>query len=120
MDDLLIRGGDVVDGTGAPARRADVGGAWRPHRRDRARLCRRRRGRSSRRGVTWSRLEFIDVKTHSDFTLPLYPRAESRVHQGITTELVGSCGFTAAPIPPGRLACCRGLSRRDGSCPHVP
>lgn len=47
---------------------------------------------------------FIDVKTHSDFTLPLYPRAESRVHQGITTELVGGCGFTAAPIPAGRLA----------------
>jgi N-acyl-D-amino-acid deacylase len=47
---------------------------------------------------------FIDLKTHSDFTLPLYPRAESRVHQGITTELVGSCGFSGAPVPPGRLS----------------
>lgn len=46
---------------------------------------------------------FIDIKTHSDLTLPLYPCAESKVHQGVTTEVVGSCGFTAAPILPGRL-----------------
>jgi N-acyl-D-amino-acid deacylase len=102
MDDILIRGGDVIDGSGAPAYRADVAiqdgrivaiangyeGAAR-HTID-ARGCAVAPG-------------FIDVKTHSDFALPLYPRAENRVMQGITTELVGSCGFTAAPIPPGRL-----------------
>jgi N-acyl-D-amino-acid deacylase len=102
MDDILIHGGDVIDGSGARARRADVA-----IRNDRivaiagdcagpARKIIDARGHVVAPG-------FIDVKTHSDFTLPLYPRAENRVHQGITTELVGSCGFTVAPIPSGRL-----------------
>lgn len=102
MQDLLIRGGEVVDGTGSRGYRADVvvNGdrivAIEPDYAGAARRVIEAQGHVVAPG-------FIDVKTHSDFTLPLYPRAESRVHQGITTELVGSCGFTAAPIPPGRL-----------------
>jgi len=103
MDDLLIRNGDVVDGTGAPARPANV-----VVRGDRIVAIGPGYDGLARR-VVEARDHvvapgFIDIKTHSDFALPLYPCAESRVHQGITTELVGSCGFTAAPIPPGRLA----------------
>jgi N-acyl-D-aspartate/D-glutamate deacylase len=102
MDDLLIRGGDVVDGTGAPARRADVA-----VRGDRIVALNLNYVGTARRVIDAREHVvapgFIDLKTHSDFTLPHYPRAESRVHQGITTEVVGSCGFTAAPIPPGRL-----------------
>src|ERR1700747_2532540 len=45
---------------------------------------------------------FIDIKTHSDFTLPINPKAESKVRQGVTTEIVGHCGFSVAPILPGR------------------
>ena len=103
MDDLLIRGGAVIDGTGAPTRRADVAvrdGRIVAFEPDLVRPAHRTidaRGHVVAPG-------FIDVKTHSDFGLPLYPRAESRVHQGVTTEVGGSCGFTAAPIPPGRLA----------------
>lgn len=102
MQDLLIRGGEVVDGTGAPGHRADIvvrGDrivAIEPDYAGAARRVIEAQGHVVAPG-------FIDVKTHSDFTLPLYPRAESRAHQGITTELIGSCGFTAAPIPPGRL-----------------
>src|SRR5689334_15241118 len=102
MDDLLIQGGNVIDGTSAPARRLDVAVrgdrivALEPNRTVPARRVIDARGHVVAPG-------FIDIKTHSDFTLPLYPRAESRVHQGITTELIGSCGFTAAPIPVGRL-----------------
>lgn len=102
MDDFLIRGGEVIDGTGAAGRRADVAirdghvSAIEPDYALPARRVIDAKGLVVAPG-------FIDVKTHSDFTLPLYPRAESRVHQGITTELVGSCGFTVAPIPPGRL-----------------
>jgi N-acyl-D-amino-acid deacylase len=102
MDDILIRGGDVIDGSGAPARRADVA-----IRDDRIVAIAHDYGGAARKTIDARghvvAPGFIDVKTHSDFTLPLYPRAENRVHQGITTELVGSCGFTAAPICSGRL-----------------
>jgi N-acyl-D-amino-acid deacylase len=103
MEDLIIRNGSVIDGTGTPARRADVAirgpviAAVEPDYRGTARREIDAQGLVVAPG-------FIDVKTHSDFNLPLYPRAESRVHQGITTELIGSCGFTVAPIPSGRLS----------------
>src|SRR4051812_41255075 len=103
MHDLLIRGGDVIDGTGGPGRRADVA-----IHGDRIVAIEANHAGTARRIIEAKdhvvAPGFIDVKTHSDFTLPFYPRAENRLHQGITTELVGSCGFTAAPIPPGRLA----------------
>ena len=45
---------------------------------------------------------FIDVKTHSDLTLPYAPAAESKVFQGVTTEVIGHCGLSVAPASPGR------------------
>jgi N-acyl-D-amino-acid deacylase len=50
---------------------------------------------------------FIDIKTHSDFTLPINPKAESKVRQGVTTEIVGHCGFSVAPALPGKVALLR-------------
>ena len=47
---------------------------------------------------------FIDIKTHSDFTLPINPKAESKVRQGVTTEIIGHCGFSVAPALPGGAA----------------
>ncbi len=46
---------------------------------------------------------FIDIKTHSDFTLPINPKAESKVRQGVTTEIVGHCGFSVAPVLAGKV-----------------
>jgi N-acyl-D-amino-acid deacylase len=46
---------------------------------------------------------FIDIKTHSDFTLPINPKAESKVRQGVTTEIIGHCGFSVAPALPGKV-----------------
>ena len=45
---------------------------------------------------------FIDIKTHSDFVLPINPKAESKVRQGITTEIIGHCGFSVAPVLAGK------------------
>ncbi|HVB17475.1 MAG TPA: D-aminoacylase, partial [Stellaceae bacterium] len=45
---------------------------------------------------------FIDIKTHSDFTLPINPKAESKVRQGVTTEIIGHCGYSVAPVLPGK------------------
>lgn len=41
---------------------------------------------------------FIDVHTHSDVSLLLDGRGESKVHQGVTTEVTGNCSFSAFPI----------------------
>jgi N-acyl-D-amino-acid deacylase len=46
---------------------------------------------------------FIDIKTHSDFTLPINPKAESKVRQGVTTEIIGHCGYSVAPVLPGKV-----------------
>ncbi len=41
---------------------------------------------------------FIDMHSHSDFTLLVNPLAESKVRQGVTTEVIGNCGLSAAPL----------------------
>lgn len=101
MDDLVIRGGMILDGTGAEPLRADLAvrdgriTAITPHHSGPARRVVDARGQTVAPG-------FIDIKTHSDFTLPYAPRAESKVRQGVTTEVVGHCGFSLAPVVPGR------------------
>jgi N-acyl-D-aspartate/D-glutamate deacylase len=59
---------------------------------------------------------FVDLHSHSDFTLLVDPRARSAVHQGVTLEVVGNCGFGCFPIRDADLA------RRAiyGSRPDVP
>jgi N-acyl-D-aspartate/D-glutamate deacylase len=102
VDDLLIRGGHVIDGTGAPGRDADVA-----VRGDRIAAIEPRSSRPARRVLDARGLVvapgLIDIHTHSDFTLPLNPRAESKIRQGVTTEVVGNCGFSVAPALPGRV-----------------
>ncbi len=41
---------------------------------------------------------FVDLHTHSDFTLLVDGGAQSQVHQGVTTEVVGQCGVSCAPL----------------------
>ena len=38
---------------------------------------------------------FIDIHSHSDYTLPINPRAESKIRQGVTTEVIGMCGASS-------------------------
>lgn len=40
---------------------------------------------------------FIDMHSHSDYTLPVYPNAESAIGQGITTMVAGNCGMSPSP-----------------------
>jgi N-acyl-D-amino-acid deacylase len=101
MDDLLIRGGHVVDGSGAGGRDADVAVADRRIVAVEPRSARRARRVLDARGLVVAP-GFIDIHTHSDFTLPLNPRAESKIRQGVTLEVVGNCGFSVAPVLPGR------------------
>ncbi|HKA40529.1 MAG TPA: D-aminoacylase [Burkholderiales bacterium] len=100
--DIVIRGGQVIDGSGAPARSADVsisGGRI-------SAIEERCTGKARREIDATGQVVapgFIDIHTHSDFTLPLNPRAESKIRQGVTTEVLGNCGFSAAPALPGRV-----------------
>jgi N-acyl-D-aspartate/D-glutamate deacylase len=106
VDDLLIRGGLVIDGRGEPGREADVAVSG-----GRVAALEPRSGRAARRVID-ARGQvvapgLIDIHTHSDFTLPLNPRAESKIRQGVTLEVVGNCGFSVAPALPGKAAMLR-------------
>jgi N-acyl-D-amino-acid deacylase len=44
---------------------------------------------------------FIDIHTHSDFTLPIRPSADAKLLQGVTTDVTGNCGFSPFPLSDG-------------------
>ena len=96
MVDLKIEGAQVVDGTGAAGGRADVGirddvvVAVGDLSRETAGSTLRAAGRVVAPG-------FIDMHSHSDWRLWENRRAESKIRQGVTTEVVGNCGFSPAP-----------------------
>ena len=100
--DILIRGGMLYDGSGRPGERGDLAITD-------GRIARIGRDLPSkaRRVVDVAGLAvapgFIDIKTHSDFTLPINPKAESKVRQGVTTEIIGHCGFSVAPCLSGKV-----------------
>src|SRR6266513_1606817 len=106
MDDLLIRGATVLDGTGGPPQGADV--AVRQGRISAVETGLRETAVQEIDGTGLILAPgFIDIHTHSDFTLPLNPTAESKIRQGVTTEVVGNCGFSVAPALPGRAGVLR-------------
>jgi N-acyl-D-amino-acid deacylase len=45
---------------------------------------------------------FIDIHSHTDLTIFKHPLAESKVLQGVTTEVIGNCGIGAFPVNPER------------------
>src|SRR5437762_1054085 len=99
--DILIRGGTLYDGSSRPGERGDVAIAD-----GRIAQIRRDLAGTAERVIDAAGLAvtpgFIDIKTHSDFTLPINPKAESKVCQGVTTEIIGHCGFSVAPVLPGK------------------
>ncbi len=95
--DVLIRGGEIIDGTGAPARCADVGLLGDHVAAIGVLAAAAARTVINATGLTMAP-GFIDIHTHSDFTLLVDGRADSALCQGITTEVVGQCGFSAAPL----------------------
>ncbi len=95
--DLVIKGSRILDGTGGPEFIADVGVAG-----DTIAAIGSIAPEQGRRVLQVDGLHlcpgFIDIHTHSDATILAYPSADSRVRQGITTELGGNCGDSAAPL----------------------
>ncbi len=95
--DLIIRGGIIVDGTGAPPFKADIGV---------------RNGLIVKIGdLSTSKANvlidaktlyvtpgFIDIHNHSDLSIFNVPTADNYVLQGVTTLVIGNCGASPAPI----------------------
>ncbi len=100
MHDIVIRDGEVVDGTGSGPRRADVA-------IDGDRITEvgtvpgqgRRQLDAAGRVVTPG---FIDIHTHLDAQLFWDPFASSSCWHGVTTVVLGNCGVTFAPVRPGQ------------------
>jgi N-acyl-D-amino-acid deacylase len=95
--ELVIRGGTVVDGLGKAPFAADLGLVG-----DRIEAIGSIAAEQGKRVLDVTGLHvcpgFIDIHSHSDRTITSYPSADSRVRQGITTELTGNCGSSAAPV----------------------
>ena len=102
MHDILIRGGLLFDGSGAAGLESDVAIAGGRIAAIGAKLSEPARKTIDASGLAVAP-GFIDIKTHSDFTLPINPKAESKVRQGVTTEIIGHCGFSVAPCLSGKV-----------------
>jgi N-acyl-D-amino-acid deacylase len=94
--DLAIVGGQILDGSGSPARRADIAIV-----KDRIALIGRVARRDAREVIDATGLTvapgFIDVHTHAD-DLTEQPLAENFVRMGVTTIIAGNCGSSALDV----------------------
>ena len=100
MFDLLISGGDVIDGRGGPRRRADVGITG-----DRiSAIGNLINGGGAQAAATIDATGlavtpgFIDVHTHFDAQVFWDPDLSPSPLHGVTTIIGGNCGFTIAPL----------------------
>jgi N-acyl-D-amino-acid deacylase len=100
MLDYLISGGWVADGTGNPAYPADIA-----IQGDRIVDVARLPGAAAVRAIdARGRIicpGFIDIHSHTDWSIHANPLAQSTIRQGVTTEVVGNCGYSNAPLCEG-------------------
>ena len=97
--DIVIKNGRVIDGTGNPWFKADIGitkgkikkiGLIEPSEKIKV---------IDAKGLIVCP-GFIDIHSHADYTIPFDPMVVSTIHQGITTLVVGMCGASLAPVNP--------------------
>lgn len=94
--DILIKGGTVVDGTGAPAKKADVGIVG-----DRITEIGDLDGTATRTIDADGRLVtpgFVDIHSHLDAQVAWDAACSSSCWHGVTSVVVGNCGVTFAPV----------------------
>ena len=94
--DIVIRGGKVVDGTGAVPRKADVAITG-----DRIVAVGDVEGTGTREIDASDRVVtpgFVDIHTHLDAQLAWDPIGSSSCWHGITSVVMGNCGVTFAPV----------------------
>ena len=96
--ELILENCKIVDGTGAPWYRGDVGIAAGKI----AKVGNLQKYPAARRIDVAGKVVcpgFIDIHSHDDVSILLNRRADAKVRQGITTQVVGNCGQSAAPLP---------------------
>ena len=101
--DIIIRNGTVVDGTGAPARRADVGISGDQITQIVGLDDGGVEGKAVREIDAEGRLVtpgFVDIHTHLDAQLAWDPIGTSSCWHGVTSVVMGNCGITFAPCKP--------------------
>lgn len=100
--DVLITGGMVIDGTGAAAISADVGIIG-----DQVVEMGSLKDNGSKRLIDATGMivcpGFIDIHSHTDLSLLVNPKAESKIRQGVTTEVAGQDGGSLAPLTDTQL-----------------
>ncbi|MEM7255543.1 MAG: amidohydrolase family protein, partial [Pseudomonadota bacterium] len=95
--DVAIRGATMIDGLGGPAKHVDVG--IKDGLIDTVGdLSGRRAGEEVQAEGQVLAPGFVDVHTHDDFAALLYPEMAFKLRGGVTTCVVGNCGFGAAPF----------------------
>jgi len=96
--DLIIKNGRIIDGTGNPYYYADIGIvdgkiACLKHGLDTS---------NARRTIDAGGLTvcpgFIDPHSHDDAYLLINPQCDEKVRQGVTTDIIGNCGYSLAPL----------------------
>ena len=98
---IAIRGGSVIDGTGAPLRRADVGIADGRVVEIGDRVTAPREIDATGRIVTPG---FVDIHTHYDPQVLWDPSLSPSCWHGVTSVVAGNCGYSIAPTRPADRA----------------
>lgn len=97
MTDVVVGGGTVLDGTGAPGRVADVGVTA-----GRVTAVAEPGTLSGAARIDADGLVvcpgFIDLHSHADFSIAGHPGADAALTQGVTTLVTGNCGFSPFPV----------------------
>ena len=97
MYDIIIKNGQLIDGTGKPAFQSDIAIKDGKIVKIETSIV-----DDSHETIDASNHVvcpgFIDIHSHTDATITTNSRAESKIRQGVTTEVVGNCGMSAAPL----------------------
>ena len=100
--DIIIRNGRIIDGTGNPWYSGELG-----IKDGKIVKIRTKIKENASRELDATKMiicpGFIDMHSHTDFILPIFNKVESFIRQGITTNVIGMCGNSFAPIHPDRL-----------------